>query len=87
VLGYVLHRAQHNTVLSASFDADALYKFGRKIDLDHPNRIDKYGCLFAGCSGSGGDSLSRKGAWPWFSVSGAWGSEATWLCPATGHAL
>jgi hypothetical protein len=62
VLSYVLPHPQQPDVLSASFDAGAIYKVDKKIDLDHPNRIDKYGCLFAGCSGSGGGSLSRKGA-------------------------
>ena len=60
VLCLVLPGVQHQAAL-ASFDAGTLYKFDKKIDLDHPDRIDKYGCLFAGCSGSGGDSLSRKG--------------------------
>ena len=62
VLAFVLPRSQEQTELSASFDASAIYKLDKNIDLDHPNRVDKYGCLFAGCSGAGKDSLGRKGA-------------------------
>jgi hypothetical protein len=65
VLAVVLHGGERRgTALAEStFDGAALYKSPKETDLDHPSRIDKYGCLFAGCSGSGGDSLSRKGAW------------------------
>ena len=65
VLAVVLHGGERSrTALAEStFDGAALYKSPKETDLDHPSRIDKYGCLFAGCSGSGGDSLSRKGAW------------------------
>jgi hypothetical protein len=40
-----------------SFDAGKIYKFDQETDLDHPNRIDEYGCLFSNCgddSGPGG---------------------------------
>jgi hypothetical protein len=64
VLAVVLNGGERSgTALAEStFDGAALYKSPKETDLDHPSRIDKYGCLFAGCSGSGGDSLSRKGA-------------------------
>jgi hypothetical protein len=40
-----------------NFDAKSLYKFDADTDLEHPNRIDAYGCLFSNCdddSGAGG---------------------------------
>lgn len=63
VLVVVLPRMHRYTALSATFDAKSLYTSDKNIDQDHPNRIDAYGCLFGGCSGSGSDSLSRKGAY------------------------
>ena len=46
--------------LSSGANFKGLYKEGKQIDMDHPNRIDKYGCLFDGCGAEG--SLSKKGA-------------------------
>lgn len=64
VLAVVLHGGERRGIALAesTFDASALYKGPKETDMDHPSRIDKYGCLFAGCSGNGVDSLSRKGA-------------------------
>jgi len=61
VLVVVVPHAYHQTALKATFDAGSIYQDAKNTDHDHPNRIDKYGCLFAGCSGSGSDSLSVKG--------------------------
>ena len=61
VLVVVVPHAHHQTALKATFDAGSIYQNAKNTDQDHPNRIDKYGCLFAGCSGSGSDSLSVKG--------------------------
>jgi hypothetical protein len=55
----------------ADFDPNKLYKFDADTDLEHPNRIDNYGCLFSNCddddTGPGG--LLGKGeeqAWMLF---------------------
>jgi hypothetical protein len=47
--------------LDASFDADTLYSDKKVIDMDHPNRIDSYGCMFSDCDASGNDDLMTKG--------------------------
>ena len=68
VLVLVVPRVQdagHDTgaeleILSSGVNFKGLYKERKKIDMDHPNRIDKYGCLFDGCGAEG--SLSKKGA-------------------------
>jgi len=57
-----VQEAVHGTgaELESGANFEGLYKERKKIDMDHPNRIDKYGCLFDGCGAEG--SLSKKGA-------------------------
>ncbi|EKX47767.1 hypothetical protein GUITHDRAFT_137156 [Guillardia theta CCMP2712] len=43
-----------------SFDPDNLYKYNKIEDYDHPNRIDKYNCLFSGCDESEDKGLVSK---------------------------
>ena len=54
--------ASRTQALDQAFDADKIYGQGPETDLDHPNRIDEYGCMFSNCADdAGAGGMLRKG--------------------------
>lgn len=53
--------ASRTQALDQAFDADKIYGQGPETDLDHPNRIDEYGCMFSNCADdAGAGGMLRK---------------------------